>query len=68
MVAPGQAAWTIMVRKVKGGSSARPRPKNEATPASVTAIIRKTMNERCFSAQSERLSELLGVNSKSVIF
>ena len=45
-----------MVRKVKGGSSARPRLKNEAMPASVTATMMKTMKERCFSAQSERLS------------
>ena len=56
MVAPGHPAWTIMVRKVKGGSSSRPRLKNEAMPASVTAIMMKTMKERCFSAQSERLS------------
>ena len=58
MLAPGHPAWTIMVRKVKGGSSARPRLKNEAMPASVTAAMMKTMKERCFSAQSERLSEL----------
>ena len=47
-----------MVRKVKGGSSARPRLKNEAMPASVTAAMMKTMKERCFSAQSERLRPL----------
>ena len=47
-----------MVRKVKGGSSARPRLKKEAMPASVTATMMKTMNERCLSAQSERLRPL----------
>ena len=40
MVAPGQTAFTTMVRTVKGGSSARPSRKKELAPASEAASIR----------------------------
>ena len=39
-VAPGQAACTTMVRKVKAGSSLRPRPKKERLPATTAAIMK----------------------------
>ena len=40
MLAPGQAAETIMVRKVKTGSSARPSRTKEIVPAMTAAIMK----------------------------
>jgi hypothetical protein len=37
---PGQAACTTIVRKVKAGSSLRPRRKNDRLPARTAAIIK----------------------------
>jgi hypothetical protein len=39
-VAPGHAAWTTIVRKVKTGSSARPSRMKAMPPAIIAAIIR----------------------------
>jgi hypothetical protein len=38
--APGHAAKTIIVRKVKTGSSARPRRRKEIVPATIAAIMK----------------------------
>ncbi len=39
-VAPGQAACTTIARKVKAGSSLRPRRKNDRLPASTAASMK----------------------------
>ncbi len=57
-VAPGQFAWTTIVRKVNGGSSLRPSVEYETAPATMDAIITKMMNDLWLSAQEERLTPI----------
>src|SRR3974390_3588457 len=58
-LAPGQAAWTIIVLKVNAGSSWRPRRKYDIRPAATVISMQYTTKERWFSAHSERLNRII---------
>ncbi len=67
-VAPGQFAWTTIVRKVNGGSSLRPRVEYETAPATMDAIITKMMNDLWLSAQEDRLTPIYEASFSSRTF